>query len=102
MPAAYKLYKGLQRPLVFKMFKGRYIYWAAGGLVGSVGLGIILAATISSIIGLLTLGILGAVSLMWVINKQKKGLYKKNIRYGTYMMHSFKHVSRKIKIRFED
>lgn len=101
MPAAYKLYKGLQRPLVFKMFKGRYIYWAGGALVGSVALGIILAATISSVTGLLTLALLGATSLMWVINKQKKGLYHKNSRYGTYMMHSFRHVSRKIKIRFE-
>lgn len=96
----YKLYKGLQRPLVFKMFKGKYIYWAGGALIGSVAIGIILSATVSSIIGLIALGGLGGGSLMWVVNQQKKGLYKKNIGRGIFMLHSIRHSSKKYTIKF--
>ena len=47
----YNVYKGLQRPLVFKAFKGKYIYWGIGILVGSLVLGIIIVVTVSMLVG---------------------------------------------------
>lgn len=38
-PKSYPVYKGLQKPLVYKGFKGRYMYWAIGSVVGGVVLG---------------------------------------------------------------
>ena len=46
----YNVYRGLQKPLVFKSFKGRYIYWG----LGSVLLGLLTAMLISSIVNILT------------------------------------------------
>ena len=101
MPTTYKLYKGLQRPLVFKMFKGRYIYWAGSALVITIALAIIISATIGSLFGLITLAVLGGGSLMYVINKQKSGLYKKTTSNATFIMHSIKYrTSKKTKMKF--
>ena len=47
---SYNVYRGLQKPLVFKSFKGRYIYWG----LGSVLLGLLTAMLISSIVNILT------------------------------------------------
>ena len=45
----YKVYRGLQKPLVFKSFKGRYIYWG----LGSILLALITAMLISSLVNIL-------------------------------------------------
>ena len=45
----YKVYRGLQKPLVFKSFKGRYIYWG----LGSILIALIAAMLVSSIINIL-------------------------------------------------
>ena len=47
----YNAYKGLQKPLVFKAFKGKYIYWGIGILVGSLVLGIIVVVAVSMLVG---------------------------------------------------
>ena len=47
---SFQVYRGLQKPLVFKSFKGRYIYWG----LGSILLGLITAMLISSIVNILT------------------------------------------------
>jgi len=73
----YAIYKGLQRPLVFKMFKGKFIYYAAGVLVGGIIIAGLITAIISSIVGLVALFILTVPGLMYVINKQKEGLHGK-------------------------
>lgn len=73
----YAIYKGLQRPLVFKMFKGKFIYYAAGVLVGGIIIAGLITAIISSIVGLISLFILTVPGLLYVINKQKEGLHNK-------------------------
>ena len=82
----YKIYKGLQRPLVFKGFKGKFIYWAVGGCGISILIGGIIAATISNIIGTLIILVLGVGTLMFVTNKQKNGLYDRQKKYGIFIM----------------
>src|SRR6185437_9160745 len=73
----FAIYKGLQRPLVFKIFKGRFIYYAAGVLVAGIIIAGLITAIISSIAGLIVLFMLTVPGLLYVINKQKEGLNNK-------------------------
>jgi len=73
----FAIYKGLQRPLVFKMFKGRFIYYAAGVLIAGIIIAGLITAIISSIAGLIVLFMLTVPGLLYVINKQKEGLNNK-------------------------
>jgi len=73
----FAIYKGLQRPLVFKMFKGKFIYYAAAVLVAGIVIAGLITAIISSIAGLIVLFVLTVPGLLHVINKQKEGLYDK-------------------------
>src|ERR1039457_4660360 len=82
----YAIYKGLQRPLVFKMFKGKFIYYGAGVLVAGIIIAGIITALISSIIGLITLFLVTVPGLLYVINKQKEGLHDKK-REKTIFLH---------------
>jgi hypothetical protein len=54
----FQVYRGLQKPLVFKSFKGRYIYW---------GLGSILMALITAMLVSSFLNILAGITSMTVI-----------------------------------
>ena len=73
----FAIYKGLQRPLVFKMFKGKFIYYAAGVLVSGIIIAGLTTAIISSIVGLVVLFAITVPGLLYVINKQKEGLHGK-------------------------
>jgi len=73
----FAIYKGLQRPLVFKMFKGKFIYYAAGVLVTGIIIAGLITALISSIMGLIVLFMVTVPGLLYVINKQKDGLQDK-------------------------
>ena len=73
----FAIYKGLQRPLVFKMFKGKFIYYAAGVLVTGIIIAGLITALISSIMGLIVLFMVTVPGLLYVINKQKDGLHDK-------------------------
>ena len=72
------MYKGLQRPLIFRIFKGKYIYHAGGFLVGGMIGGGIVAGTIGNVAGLVVFIATVVGGLAWVTNQQKtKGLYNK-------------------------
>lgn len=87
----YKIYKGLQKPLVFKGFKGKFIYWALGGCGISIVIGGIIAATISNLVGTLIIIVLAIGTLMYVTKKQKEGLYSRQKSYGLFIIQpSFK------------
>lgn len=59
------------------MFKGKFIYYTAGVLVGGIIIAGLITAIISSIVGLAVLFILTVPGLLFVINKQKEGLHGK-------------------------
>ena len=82
----YPLYKGLQRPLVFKMFKGRFIYWALGSLLGGIVAGIIVGAAVSSLAGLISMVMISLPLLFFTISKQKKGLYEKKVDEASFII----------------
>ena len=73
----FAIYKGLQRPLIFKMFKGRFIYYAAGVLIAGIIIAGLITAIVSSIVGLIVLFGTTVPGLLYVINKQKDGLHNK-------------------------
>lgn len=86
MQEKFKLYKGLQRPLIFKIFRGKYIYWAAGSLAGSIfGAGIV-SSTVNSLAGIITLIIVGVSTMSYTISEQKKGLHRKKKEYGQFVI----------------
>lgn len=82
----YNVYKGLQKPLIFKAFKGKFIYYGLGVLVGSLAIGIILIVSISIYVGAIVLvgGIIGG--LLFIASKQKKGLHTKDKSKGIYIV----------------
>ncbi len=57
----YQVYRGLQKPLVFKSFKGRYIYWG----LGSILIGLLTAMVVSSIANILA-GIISMILILGV------------------------------------
>ena len=97
---AFSLYKGLQRPLVFKFFRGRFIYWALGSLVAGIITGGIISAVASSLAGFITLLAVSIPLLMYTVHTQRKGLYtKRRDRYVCMIAPRFKssiHVKKNI------
>ena len=78
----YEIYKGLQKPLVFKGFKGRFIYWMGGGLLGSFLLCVIFCVAVSYVAGGIVL-IVGVVGTGMLVNKkQKNGVHSKTRTKG--------------------
>jgi hypothetical protein len=82
----YALYKGLQRPLIFKFFKGKYIYWALGALVAGITTGGIISAVVSAFAGLASLLGVSLPLLFYTISKQKQGLHSKAKDTAIYMI----------------
>jgi len=79
------LYKGLQRPLVFKIFKGKFIYWAAMACISSMIVGGIISA-FNSLMGILAfIGILIS-GMFFTISKQKQGLNSKTRDDSIYIL----------------
>lgn len=82
----YKVYKGLQKPLVFKRFKGKYIYWAAAVAFGSFILIVILSTSISITAGIIGLVVSSLLGMFIVLAKQRGGLHNKEVIRGTYVV----------------
>lgn len=91
----YSIYKGLQRPLVFKVFKGRFIYMALGALVGGITGGIIASVLISAVAGLIAMALIAIPLLMFTIEKQKQGLYEKRRDEAVFIIPSQQSIYRK-------
>ena len=82
----YKLYKGLQKPLVFKSFKGQYIYWAVAVAFGSFILTVILSTSISITAGIIGLVVSSLLGMFIVLAKQRGGPHNKEVIRGTYVV----------------
>ena len=95
MNRKYAIYKGLQRPLEYKGFHGRYIYWALGCII----LGLILAVVASMLFNFyvsaatLLFFILGGIP--YILSKQKSGQYAKTEHKGLYVFNN------NMRIRYE-
>ena len=82
MQTCYPMYRGLQKPLTYKGFKGKFIYWG----IASVVVGLVLGG----LLGILTNMYLGAVATLMLIGaaltftayRQRGGLHRKTRSRG--------------------
>lgn len=77
MDRKYQVYKGLQKPLIFKGFKGRFIYWGVGCLLTGLILGALTMSLINGWLGAIVLAGCTGGGLWYISQKQKNGLYDK-------------------------
>lgn len=85
MARKFKVYKGLQRPLIYKSFKGKYIYWGLGAVLGGLVLGALTMSLIGMWVGAIVLAGTITGGLLYVAAKQKKGLHRKTRASGIYI-----------------
>lgn len=87
----FPIYKGLAKPLIFKMFKGKYIYQGFGLITASLIVGGALTA-VNGLLGVAMMIIFGAISYVYTISQQKKGLYNKANYKGILIVKAKKHI----------
>jgi hypothetical protein len=84
-PKSYPIYKGLQKPLTYKGFKGKYIYWALGSLIIGLVIGAIAAALTNMIIaGICALATMGGC-IAFILHRQNKGEYYRKKYPGIFV-----------------
>jgi hypothetical protein len=81
----YPLLKGLQKPLEFMGLQGRYIYWAAATILGTIVLFIIVYCLVGFIIGLITAVVCVSSGAGLILIKQRKGLHTKKSDHGVFI-----------------
>lgn len=73
----YPIYKGLQKPLVYRGFKGKFIAYGIGTLVLSLVLGGFSGALLNMYIGGIVTIASTSTGLFYTFSKQKSGLHNK-------------------------
>lgn len=82
----YNVYKGLQKPLIFKGLKGRFIYIGAGCVILSMILCAVLSTIFSFLYGGISLVVVLFGGLYLTSVSQKKGLHRKDKRKGVFII----------------
>jgi hypothetical protein len=82
----YPIYKGLQKPLEYRGFKGKFIYWGVGSLVGGLVLGGLIGALTNMVLGTMATLTLMAGGIAYTMHRQKDGLHDK-ARYTGVFIH---------------
>jgi len=82
----FNVYRGLQRPLIFKSLKGKFIYWGMGCLLLAFVCAILLATLIHVAIGAIGLIVIALGGMFLILSKQKNGLHDKTRSSGTYII----------------
>lgn len=95
MARKYAVYKGLQRPLVFKGFKGKFIYWGLASLLTGLVLGALTMSLINMWLGAMVL--IGSVvgGIVFTAAKQKGGLHAKSRHKDIFILN---HYVRKVTV----
>lgn len=93
----FAIYKGLQKPLVYKGFKGRYMYWTIGFILLAIVLAGLIGATIHFAAGIVTLALVAGGGIFYTSQKQKRGLYDKTRHSGIYLFQTNLRGSRYVK-----
>lgn len=81
----YPIYKGLQKPLIYRGFKGRFIYWGIGSLVGGLVMGGLTGALTNMYVGGFFTLVLMASGLAYTFMKQENGLHDKTRHRGVFI-----------------
>jgi len=95
MAKRFAVYKGLQKPLIFRGFRGKFIYWGLGSLLAGLVLGALTMSLINMWLGAVVL--IGSIvgGLLYIAGKQKKGLHDKSRATGIYIINHIDHYGRK-------
>ena len=88
----FPVFKGLQRPLEFLGFQGRYIYWVAGTAGGAVIGFIIVYLVLGFLFALGTATLILAAGGATTFIKQKNGLHSKSEGKGIYIFAHSRHI----------
>lgn len=84
----FPLYKGLQKPLTYRGFKGKYIYWGLASLFLGLIIGSIFASIASIFLAAFAALCTMALGLCYTLLKQKKGLFNKRVDKGIFIHQS--------------
>jgi hypothetical protein len=85
MAKRFAIYKGLQKPLIFRGFKGKFIYWGLGSLLAGLVLGALTMSLVNMWLGAMVLIATIVGGLFYIAGKQKKGLHDKSRAKGVYI-----------------
>jgi len=85
MEGLFPVYRGLQRPLTYKGFKGRFIYWGVGILLLSLVIGALTMALINMYVGAVIMISLIIGGFFYIGMCQKRGLHNKTRSVGIYL-----------------
>jgi hypothetical protein len=86
---AFAVYKGLQRPLIYKGFKGKFIGYGVGALVAGLVTGGIIGSLVNMYVGSMAMLAIIVGGLFYTASLQKKGLHAKT-RYQGIFIHPSK------------
>lgn len=81
----FNVYKGLQAPLVFKGFKGKYIYRGLAVIFASFIVSGMVTSMTNFYAGIIALGAVLFGGFFALASQQKKGLYTKNSETGVFI-----------------
>ena len=78
MSKQFQIYRGLQKPLVYKGFKGKFIYWGLASLLAGLIVGALTMVLVNMYLGAIVLISIIVGGLMFTASHQKKGLHSKS------------------------
>jgi len=81
----FAVYKGLQRPLIYKGFRGKFIYWGIGAVLTGLVLGSVTMAVVNMWLGAIVLVGCIAGGLVYIASRQKRGLHDKTRHHDIYI-----------------
>jgi hypothetical protein len=84
MSKQFNIYRGLQKPLIYKGFQGKFIGWGLASLVLSLVLGGVIGSASNMALGgfVCVGGLVGG--LYFTAQQQKKGLHSKTRHRGVF------------------
>lgn len=83
---SYEVYRGLQRPLVLYMFKGRYIYTGVGSIFAGLICTLVVLSQAGLMWGILSLCLISGGGLLYTALSQRQGLHSKARNRGIYIV----------------
>ena len=89
MARKYPVYKGLQRPLIFKGFKGKFIYWGLASLLTGLVFGALTMSLVNMWLGAMVLIGFIVGGLLFTASKQKGGLHSKSRHLNIYILNHY-------------
>ncbi|MCA5006144.1 DUF4133 domain-containing protein [Sphingobacterium sp. WQ 366] len=81
----FSIYKGLQKPLVYRGFKGKFIGWGIGSLIAGIVAGGLIGALSSMYFGGFITLISIAAGISYTFHRQKSGLHDKARAKGVFI-----------------